>query len=340
MTKDIKKENYYILDILKFFFCLCVIGLHSELLIELNPNFYYFFEKGILRLAVPFFMVTSGFLLAKNYSKEESIEVFIKYSKRLLKLLIFFELIGMAMNFCTQLIIEKNGLFQIIKGFIKSAIFYPFNALWYIQAVIVGMWISYPFVKKKKTKIGLLFGFLLYIFALLCNSYYFIADGSEIIKNYMNICISARNGLFVGFFFVLLGFELHKLSDRGMDKRILYFSLIVIYFIYLIEIIFIRGKISLDDKSLFISSPLISSILLLIATTYKTNSTKTIILRNLSTGMYLLHRPVLSTLLFVLSSIINIEIRGSLLFLTVTALSMLICLVSYKFDLKLSKFLK
>lgn len=338
---DNSKNIYYIIDIIKFVFCLFVIGLHADLLTELNPNIYYYFEKGLLRLAVPFFMVTSGFLLAKKYSKNKTKQSFINYSKRLLKLLIFFEVIGMTMNFCTQFFIDKNSVSQILLGFLRSAIFYPFNALWYLQAILIGSWITYFFVKRNKVNLGLLIGFMLYLFALLCNSYYFFVDGSQIIDNYLRICISARNGVFVGFFFVTLGYKVYEISLKSNRNTFSSFLVLaIIYFIYILEIYLIKNKISVDDKSLFITTPLIAASLLYVASKFRTEKTNTIILRNLSTGMYLIHRPLLSTIMFIFSSIIHISIRGTLLYLIVVIASMAICLISYRFNLKISSFLK
>lgn len=82
---------------------------------------------------------------------------------------------------------------RVIKIFlrhIRSVVFYPKGALWYIQACLVGVWIIPA-------------GIILYIFALICNSYNFLVYDTKIGKMVdllLLIIHSARNGLFYGFF--------------------------------------------------------------------------------------------------------------------------------------------
>ena len=88
------KRQWYVMDYFKFFFCLCIIGIHAELF-KGYGELHYWIEKGIFRVGVPFFIVASGFLLGKKIfpggvmiRKEDVKMTLIAFSKRLLIMLI------------------------------------------------------------------------------------------------------------------------------------------------------------------------------------------------------------------------------------------------------------
>ena len=58
-------EEYTGVDIAKFFFCLCIICLHTGIA-SILPFSGMYIEKIIFRNAVPYFFVASGFFLGKK----------------------------------------------------------------------------------------------------------------------------------------------------------------------------------------------------------------------------------------------------------------------------------
>lgn len=60
---QLQKECFPIMDIIKFIFCFFIVGIHTELFAE-NVEIHYWIEKSLFRLAVPYFVLCSGFLLA------------------------------------------------------------------------------------------------------------------------------------------------------------------------------------------------------------------------------------------------------------------------------------
>lgn len=57
------KKQMYLIDIFKFFFCLCVIAIHTSLLKNCSDEVFFWTNQCVLRLAVPFFFIVSGFML-------------------------------------------------------------------------------------------------------------------------------------------------------------------------------------------------------------------------------------------------------------------------------------
>lgn len=335
------KKTYTTVDLLKFIFCLCIIALHTNLLNSLPNEVSYYISHLFFRLAVPFFFVTSGFFLRKKYSLSDPSEhktVLLNYIKRLLFPLLFFEIITVIQSIITQ---NLNGSspFSITINVIQQIIFNPYGALWFVQALIVSAILIYPILKHKNgVNICIVIGVVLYCFALICNSYFFIVEGTplqSVVEKYIYYCITARNGVFMGIIFMSLGmkcFDIHNsiLKSPAKKKLIIPF-MIAAWAVYCLEIVVlhINHAKSIDESSLFISHLLLVPLLLLSSVLYSVGIPQNIsvYLRNLSTGMYFLHRPILW---FVVLWSDNVIVT----FLIVVLVSFAICSISYKIDSK------
>lgn len=329
------KKSYYLIDIFKIIFAFCVVSIHTEMFQDNINIVQYILNHALFRLAVPFFFVCSGYFLGCKINKTDNIiekkAIIKKYIVRLSIMFGFWLLIGLPRQVYD--LRDMSGSL-IIKTLIKKTIFYPWGALWYILAVIVSVVIMIPFIKKNKIKIAVILGIALYFFALICNNYYFLVENTfiEVIVNkYMQLCISARNGIFVGLLFVSIGIWLSEnINKIKLSKAITVF--VISYFILLIEIFIVYGKKTLDDNALFISFitliPSMLTILLMCSKNAKVNW-NTEVLRNYSTGIYLMHRPILDVLYLA-----NINLNCYESFIIVITLSLLMLTILYKVDNK------
>lgn len=339
-----RKDVFFVMDILKFVFCIFVIGIHCEIFTE-NQILRYWVEKGLFRLAVPYFMLSSGFLLARKIDENlgDVKKSMVQFSKRLLEMLVIFEPLAIVFQGTLLKINQESGTRILLKT-IRSVIFYPPGALWYIQAILVGAWILYSLqIKGIHSKIIGFISASLFLFALLCNSYYFVIEDTPIatiVELYLRVAASARNGIFYGLFMMWLGKQAYRFYRKArIDSVKLLIGVLFCYGLYLIEIGVLRGRKMEDDGSIFFMMIPTCFLLLLLSTNLKTSKRKTVVFRNLSTGMYLLHRQVL----YVLTIICNLTsffFTYEVQFILVTLLSMLICLVSYRKAPRLSRILK
>lgn len=350
LTKDnaIKKESYSLVDIMKFLLCLCVIALHAKALDFLPTNVQYFIEKLIFRVAVPYFFVASGFFLGRKLKMvDNSWQTIRNYCTRLLKPFIVFSII----NIIQELISNWGNLGQSCIEILQHIIFYPYGALWYVQASIIGALLLYPFIKKNKILLALFVGGFLYVFALLANNYYFVVrDGffGDCVEKYLSLCISGRNGLFVGFFFLALGIMSEQIYSKFKDKSNKFLICLSVFTVLYIAEVYLIWKFALpfvkDDGALYISHLLFIPALFLTTVAYSKNIVikKSVTYRNLSTGMYFLHRPILwfvNMFYALLNRIFNIGFmqslvmflnRGFVIFIITFGVSLGICLIVYK----------
>ena len=253
-----------------------------------------------------------------------------KYIFRLLIPLIIFENINNLLEIIKQLLRQTPKL-TICHDILKHILFYPYGALWYVQASIIAIIIIYPFLKKGRIQIILIISIFLYAFALLCNNYYFLIENSYlqiIVDSYMQLFISARNGIFVGTCFLILGIYVgvHIESPKlyQYTKPLLFISTIL----YFLELLLVNQHVPLDDGALFISHLFIAPLLLIILTKSSLHLKHAKYLRNLSTGMYFLHR-ILIAVIDILSFVTRKILPVTALFFIVILMSILICTYSY-----------
>ena len=207
-----KSSSFQTVDYLKFFFAICIICLHTAFF---APSIIRPYVTGILyRTAVPYFFIASGFFIGlKIYKDEEKgFSIIRAWIVRLMLMLLVFEPINIILRSINYYHIDNLSIINITTKVIQSLIFYPWGALWYIQALVVAILILWLFVKKKLEIFIIPTGVLLYSFALLCNNYYsftpYVLKG--IVDDYMSVCLSARNGIFVGFIYVGIGLLMAK----------------------------------------------------------------------------------------------------------------------------------
>ena len=184
-------KNYNGIDLIKFICAIMVFIIHippfqgetSPLMGYMNFGLQHF----ICRLAVPFYFVSSGFFLFRKMPLyEPNIEIIKDYCFKILRLL---------------------GIWTVLL-FIGGA-----WHLWYLGAAVVAIiLLSFCFHFRINLKYICAVAILLYIIGLLGDSYYgFAAPLADftlfkyIFKGYEMAFSTTRNGVFMGFVFVLMG---------------------------------------------------------------------------------------------------------------------------------------
>lgn len=303
------KKEYAAVDIAKFFFCICILFRHTGAYHEIPYSWY--FQHGIFCLAVPFFFVASGYFFGCKIFNQDGQSLWSKvksYEKRLLYPYAVFSLINSALAAISLYCGGESVLWTLLR-LARAAVFYPYGALWYIWASMTGMLLLYWFIKHNRLRLAVLIGIVAYGFALLGNSYYFLLENTslqKIMDLYLKITTSARNGLFVGFPLLGIGIVLGKYHERLHQKkaRIAACVILVVSFVFLFgEIILIKDKTVADDHSLFVSQLTLIPALLILLLNFRWQGQKELMLmlRKLSTGIYFIHRPVLTCLTYLLA---------------------------------------
>lgn len=129
MQSNDKASN--IIDIIKFFCCLMIVGLHINPFL-LNGDVSYMFTQSPFRIAIPFFLISTGYFFAGMEPAKRS-----SYLKRLYFLYLFASVIYIP-------IYIKDGIFFVFVNFLLA-----FHHLWYLITVAICIQLMIFFDKKE-----------------------------------------------------------------------------------------------------------------------------------------------------------------------------------------------
>lgn len=235
------KQNYNAIDLTKFVCAILVVAIHIKPFGD-NEDFYflnYAIQDYLARIAVPFFFVTSGFLLYRKTSFENfSIQRPLKYVLKLFRLYIIWSLIYLPLNIKTY-ISDGEGLIHSLMTYIRNFIFTgSYTQLWYLNATIFAVILITILLKKQVAlKKIIACAVIFYFLGLLAQSYFGMIEPLcslmpnfwNILKLFSKIIVTTRNGLFEGFLFVGIGMffafyqeKLLNCSRGGGNCRICY----------------------------------------------------------------------------------------------------------------------
>ena len=194
---------------------------HTSPLKTVNITLDYLFTYCIGRIAVPFFlMVTGYFVLAPYYSGEETAVE--KVKNYLIKILCLY---GMSILLYLPVTIYAGQLPKSPGAVLKELIFDgTFYHLWYLPATLLGCIVVLIMMKLCKNKWTGRIAFILYIIGMFGDSYYGIISGNFILKKiYEGIFLTSsytRNGIFYVPIFLWIGIQIARRGTVYSKKAV------------------------------------------------------------------------------------------------------------------------
>lgn len=237
------KKRINSIDIVKFIFSFFVIALHTIFLNKnLISNNRIFIT--IFHVAVPFFFITSGYLLFRKINfpltkKDE--RIILKYIKHILKLYIIWTLIYLPISIYGAYIggVKPTEFltYSVRKFIFVGESYYSWN-LWYLNGLIIAVLMVFILLKMKiKPKVILIIGFVVFLFGIILN-YILNTDLNsypDIIRKILNLYLylfeRVRNGIFKGFPYIAIGLYLSK-QKLEMKNIKVYLMLIIGLILY------------------------------------------------------------------------------------------------------------
>lgn len=196
----IEKQNYAGIDYFRLIAALLVVAIHTSPLASFSETGDFIVTRIMARVAVPFFLMTSGFFLVSRFTyNTEKLKAFVKRTVVIYGIAI---LIYIPINIYNGYFKMDNLLPNIIKDIVFDGIFYH---LWYLPASIIGAVIAWYMVKKLDYPKALIAAFALYLIGLFGDSYYGIAEKSSCFKGLYSLIFQVtdytRNGVSLPRFF-------------------------------------------------------------------------------------------------------------------------------------------
>ncbi len=271
------------IDTFRIIAALMIVAIHTYPLTTINENIDYIITRVLFRIAVPFFlMVTGYFIIPASLKNKETLK---KYTLKIAKIYAISILIFLPLNLYNHYFTNTSWI-GILKDIFINGTFYH---LWYFPALLLGLWITYFLLKIKNNKIKISSFLLLYSIGLFGDSYYgFIKDISFLEPIYhfiFSLFDYTRNGIFYTPIFLGIGYLISQKEIKIENKHKV---LLVLNFILLIvegTLLYFYEK--QKHSSMYISLITLSYLLFLFLIQIKNRTSSK--QRNLATWIYILH---------------------------------------------------
>ncbi len=199
------KKRPAALDGFRLFAALLVVCIHTSPLASLNADADFWLTRVLARVGVPFFFLVSGYFLAKDDWR--GVGRFTRHTALLYAASI---LLYLPLN----LYAESFPLSELPRKLLFDGTFYH---LWYLPAVILGVWIARGLSRFHPRTAFSLAG-VLYLIGLGGDSYYGLIAQIPVFKAFyrglFHIFSYTRNGIFFAPLFLLLGAAGRKWNPR------------------------------------------------------------------------------------------------------------------------------
>lgn len=268
------EKNTAALDLFRLAAMVLVIINHTSPLASYSTVWDFWLTRILARIAVPFFLMTSGYFLVKN--NWHSLGHFIKKLCLLYGLSV---LLYLPLNLYNK---HFTGPVDFLHQLLTDGTFYH---LWYFPAVILGAILARQ-LSRLGPRLSLLLAVLLYLVGLGGDSYYGLVTQSLPLKTmYHGIFLVfdyTRNGLFLAPLFLLLG-----AVGRHWNRRISAFGLCISLLAMSAEAFWLRSLGVQRHSAMYLTLPL--CMMFLFSLLLNSNRSEAPELRRLSTLVYILH---------------------------------------------------
>lgn len=275
------------IDIFKFIMSIIVIAVHTKPFYNCNNIIVNKLFNTVKELAVPFFFMSSGFLLAVkiNKNKDDKIKCVKKYFIKMVKLYVIWTIAYLPLTligYCKNGQSLKKCLLLFLRGFLLMGENYNSYMLWYLLSSIYATILIIVLLKKNISNKQIRY-ILIIIFVISC-----CLDANEIYKFNIKIIdfIIAKtivNGrIFRGMYYIPLGISMFYKNIEKKKGYVLFILGIIFEFLFWNNI-FIRN-ISIVTTSIGLFTIVINLNI--------GESKKYYLIRKNSTYMYFIHMYV------------------------------------------------
>jgi surface polysaccharide O-acyltransferase-like enzyme len=185
------------LDILKLSMAFMVVGIHAEFLKDISVDWSYFTAYGIFRIAVPVFLLISGFYFYQTLENNKTLIWF----KRCLLLYCFWMLVYSIFWFKPAELSLKMFFIQLIVGYYH---------LWYVAGMI-GAAVILLVIRRFNSPMLIFISIATYLIGVViqyAGNYHLLENAR--LDNIININFVHRNALFFSLPFFCIGYLIHK----------------------------------------------------------------------------------------------------------------------------------
>lgn len=258
-----KQKNFVWLDRFRLIAALLVIAIHTSPLTSFSGEADFFFTRVLARIAVPFFLMVTGFFFPSDPDK---------LRKSLKKLCLLYGaaiLLYLPLGFYAG---HYRALYftDALRMLLFDGSFYH---LWYFPAAITGMIIVFALKRVLKLRRICVISIVLYVIGLFGDSYFGLAEKLPPVKaayeGMFRLFSYTRNGIFMAPVFLVLGILIQEYSRKSLHRSTLRYALcLLVSFVCMTVEAFTLHNLRLqrhDSMYVFLLPVMVSLFLLLLS---------------------------------------------------------------------------
>ena len=201
-------RRYDGIDLFRMVAAIMIVAIHTYPLFSVNETSNTIFVHVILRIAVPFFLMTTGFFLIPKLflHKHSGFAPIKKFIVRTSIIYMIATVIYLPIAFYSGAYNDGNLVANLLRNLLVDGTFYH---LWYLPGAITGVLVVYLLSRVVSVKGSAIIAGILYVICLLGDSYYGIFSGLPVISSFygalFQVFTYTRNGFFYAPMFLMLG---------------------------------------------------------------------------------------------------------------------------------------
>lgn len=205
-----KNKSYTGIDYFRLIVAILIVANHTSPLTSFSATGDFILTRVICRVAVPFFLMTSGFFLISRYQKNgDKLIAFLKKTAGIYAIAIA---VYIPINLYNGYFSMKPLLPNLLKDILIDGTLYH---LWYLPAAMLGGIISWYLVRKWNYRCAFAISAILYLIGMFGDSYFGLSQNIPVVSEFYQLIFEVsdytRNGLFFApIFFVLGGYIADK----------------------------------------------------------------------------------------------------------------------------------
>ena len=258
-----KQKNYVWLDRFRLIAALLVIAIHTSPLASFSGEADFFFTRVLARIAVPFFLMVTGFFFPSDPDKLR------KSLKKLCLLyggsILLYLPLGLYAGHYRALYLTDALRMLLFDG--------SFYHLWYFPAAITGIILVFALKRVLRLRWVCVISVVLYVIGLFGDSYFGLAERLPPVKaayeGMFRLFSYTRNGIFMAPVFLVLGILIQEYSRKSLHRSTLRYALcLLVSFVCMTVEAFTLHNLRLqrhDSMYVFLLPVMVSLFLLLLS---------------------------------------------------------------------------
>lgn len=215
------KREFYLLDILKAFFALCVVAIHTRPLQDIENQILISIYNLIISLAVPFFFTATGFLMAGEIGKNGA-DYVNGMRRKYIRLYLIWNIIyfpitiwGFAYN--------SQDITRIVLYWIRGFLFVGEQfcswPLWYLLSIIYSTFFVEIVIRKNFNRKSIII--MAFVFFIVALGFNYALEINEVFDKVVETTLGSGR-LFTGPCFVFLGMAMYGCNmNENMFKNLM-----------------------------------------------------------------------------------------------------------------------